>query len=221
MILTRTFMIKLPVYNQEGKKTSKTVTLNAQIFGVAVKPALIQLAVEAQRSHQHKPWAHTKTRSERRGGGAKPWRQKGTGRARAGSRRSPLWRKGGVTFGPRKERNFLKKINRKARRKAILMVLSDRVGHKAVVIVDKLICKEGKTKEVANLLGRLPLQKKPLVLVTKRNIRLRRAARNLPNVKTLAVNSLNVLDLLACDSLLVSVAGLHLLEKTYGPHKLI
>lgn len=211
--------MKLPVYNQAGEKTSKTVTLNTNIFGVAVKPELIQLAVEAQRSRRRKPLAHTKTRAERRGGGAKPWRQKGTGRARAGSRRSSLWRKGGVTFGPRKERNFSKKINRKARRKAILMILSDRVKHKAVVIVDKLVCKEGKTKEMATLLQRLPLQKKPLVLVMKKNVFLRRAARNLPNVKTLAVNNLNVIDLLDYDSLLVSVAGLRMLEKTYGPHE--
>lgn len=209
--------MKIAVYNQEGKKTDEKVTLPADIFAVKIQPTLVQQAVEVQRSRMRRPVAHTKTRSERRGGGAKPWRQKGTGRARAGSRRSPLWRKGGVTFGPRKVRNFVKKMNRKARRKAILMVLSDRARAEEITVIKKLKLNQGKTKEILDLIRGLPLKRKPLILLAQSDDLVWRAVRNLPQTKALVSHTLNILDLVDHDSILLTRKALKVLEKTYRP----
>ena len=115
--------MKVAVYNQEGKAVS-TVELDPAVFGVKPNSAVLHQAVVAQQANARTALAHTKTRGEISGGGKKPWKQKGTGRARAGSIRSPIWRGGGIVFGPRKIRNFSKKLNRKVHRAAILMALS-------------------------------------------------------------------------------------------------
>ena len=114
-------LIKVNVYSQNGEKV-KDMALSESIFKVQAKHELIHQAMLAQMGNERQPIAHTKDRSEVRGGGAKPWRQKGTGRARAGSSRSPIWIGGGVTFGPTNERNFSKKINKKMRQKAMFMI---------------------------------------------------------------------------------------------------
>jgi len=207
--------MKLPIYNLEGKKTGKTISLAPEIFGLEPNPVLVQQAVEAQRSGSRKVIAHTKTRSERRGGGAKPWRQKGTGRARAGSRRSPLWRKGGVTFGPRQNRNFVKRINRKARRRAVVVVLSDRAQSGDIVALESLKGTTGKTKGMVSLLAKLPLKAKVLILLSCQDEMIRRAARNLSKIKVLGAQSLNVIDLLNCDSILMPVKAVKIIEKIY------
>ncbi len=207
--------MKLPIYNLEGKKTGKTISLAPEIFGLEPNPVLVQQAVEAQRSGSRRVIAHTKTRSERRGGGAKPWRQKGTGRARAGSRRSPLWRKGGVTFGPRKNRNFLKRINRKARRKAVVMVLSDRAQSSDIIALASLKNTTGKTKEMVSLLAKFPLKARVLILLSCKDEMIRRAARNLSKIKVLGAQSLNVIDLLNCGSILMPVKAVKIIEERY------
>lgn len=211
--------MKLPVYNLEGRKTGKTVDLPAEIFALKVNPVLIQEAVEAQRSKSRPVSAHTKTRAERRGGGAKPWAQKGTGRARAGSRRSPLWHKGGVIFGPRPERNFRKKINKKARRKAILMVLSERANSQNITIVEMLKIPRPQTKKLLALLKKLPLKQKPLILLGRMDRNIKLAARNLPKVKVLPGNSLNVVDLVNYDSILMPQEVIKIIEETYSNNK--
>ncbi|MFA4880916.1 MAG: 50S ribosomal protein L4 [Candidatus Doudnabacteria bacterium] len=208
--------MKLPIYNLDGRKSGKFVNLAPEIFDVAVNPVLVNQAVVAQRAKSRHPIAHTKTRSERRGGGAKPWKQKGTGRARAGSRRSPLWRKGGIVFGPRSERNFIKRINRKARRKAILMVLSNRVKMGEVVIVKELKIPEARTKQMAIFLEKFPLQSKPLILLSQKDEKVRRASRNLSSLKVLAADSLNVVDLLDRNCILMPLAAVKIIEKTYS-----
>jgi len=208
--------MKLPIYNLEGKKTGKFVTLAPEIFGVAANPVLVHQAAIAQRAKNRHPVAHTKTRAERHGGGAKPWKQKGTGRARAGSRRSPLWRKGGVIFGPRSERNFAKKINKKARRKAIQMILSDRAQTGAVVVVQELKIPEAKTKQVVALLQKFPLKSKPLILLSQKDEKIRRSARNLASLKVLDAISLNVVDLLDCNCILMPLTAVKTIEQTYS-----
>ncbi len=115
--------MNISVYNQEGKEVGSTV-LPKEIFGLEVSPDLVHQVVLSQTSNRRVAVAHTKDRSDVRGGGRKPWRQKGTGRARHGSRRSPIWKGGVVTFGPNKQRNFKKKINKEMRKKALLMGLS-------------------------------------------------------------------------------------------------
>src|SRR3989338_4584896 len=127
--------MNVTVYQQETGEPSGTTELNDRIFNVPVKPALIQRAVRTQESNSRQVLAHTKTRAEVRGGGRKPWKQKGTGRARHGSIRSPLWVGGGITFGPRSNRNFTQKVNRKVRKQALLMVLSDKVANDRLIVV--------------------------------------------------------------------------------------
>ena len=146
--------IKYDMYSQTGEKI-KQVDLNPAIFGVELNNTLVHQAAVAQMSNARNVLAHTKDRSEESGGGKKPWRQKGTGRARHGSSRSPIWIGGGGTFGPTKNRNFSKKINKKKKSKALFMCLSDRVNDKDLVLLDQLVTKENKTKEFVALIKNL------------------------------------------------------------------
>ncbi|MDD5071998.1 MAG: 50S ribosomal protein L4 [Patescibacteria group bacterium] len=144
--------IKINIYNQKAEVVGE-MDLSDKVFGVPANKGLVHQAVVAQMANNRQVLAHTKDRSEVRGGGRKPWRQKGTGRARAGSSRSPIWTGGGVTFGPRKDRNFSKNINKKMRKKAILMVLSDKVANGNFLVMDKLEIDEYKTKVFNKIIG--------------------------------------------------------------------
>ncbi len=147
-------MPKVKVYNQDGAIVGSQ-ELSEKVFGVEPKAAVIHQVAKAMMANKRQVLAHTKTRGEVRGGGIKPWRQKGTGRARHGSIRSPLWVGGGVTFGPRNDRNFKQKINNKMRRKAIAMGLSDRVKEDKFVVLDKIEMGEIKTKGIIKMFGKL------------------------------------------------------------------
>jgi len=209
-------MLKVKVYNLEGKELEE-IKLDSSIFGVAANPALIHQVVEAQRANTRFKLAHTKTRSEVRGGGKKPWQQKGTGRARHGSIRSPLWRGGGIIFGPRKEREFAQKINKKMKRKALYMVLSDKVKDNNFIVVDKLALSKIKTKDFVNILKKLPTKKanSTLVVLPGRDEIITKSVRNVKKVKTISANSLNVFDILKYNFLLVDKTGLEKLIETY------
>jgi len=210
-------MITVPTYNIEGEKTGK-IDLPESIFGVKINQDLIYQAVNAQTANSRYHLTHTKDRSEVRGGGRKPWRQKGTGRARHGSIRSPLWRGGGITFGPRKEELFERKINKKAKRKALFMALSSKVNDKELIILDELKISEPKTKIMSKILDNI-FDKKPenvLIAVSKRDENIIRASRNILRTKTILANSLNVLDLLSFKYLLLDKEGIKVIEKTYG-----
>lgn len=208
-------MLIAKVYNQEGKEI-KTLELPEDIFAVKVKPTLLHEVVTSTRANQRENLSHTKGRSEVRGGGKKPWRQKGTGRARHGSIRSPLWRGGGVTFGPTKERNFSERINDKVRKQALRMVLTNKLANDQIFIVDKLAIKDGKTKVLneffINLIGK---NKKATLVMAKNNENVIRASKNLPNVQTLPFNSLNVLDLLRNPSLVITEKAIMQAIKLY------
>lgn len=145
-------MEKYPVYNIKAEKI-KEAELNPAVFGVKVKESVVHQVMVAQMANARVAIAHTKTKGEVRGGGIKPWKQKGTGRARHGSIRSPLWKGGGVTFGPRKDRNFSQKVNKKMKTKALFMCLSDKVKNGLMVLVDKLNLAEGKTKEMTGVVN--------------------------------------------------------------------
>ncbi len=152
--------MKIPVYNIEGKEMGNAL-LPKEIFDVKMNPDLIHQVVVSQMSNRRQITAHTKDRSEVRGGGKKPWRQKGTGRARHGSIRSPLWKGGGVTFGPRKDKVFKKEIPNKIRRKALFMVLSEKVRKNLLVLLDELkIPKSPETTGIAAQKG-LAIDKSP------------------------------------------------------------
>ena len=137
-------------YNIKGEKSGK-IELPGRIFDVTWKPILVKQVFDGEQANKRHPWAHTKTRGEVRGGGKKPWRQKGTGRARHGSIRSPIWKGGGVSHGPRNERNYEVKINKKMKRGALFSLLSKKLKEKEIVFLDKFILEKPKTKE-ANII---------------------------------------------------------------------
>lgn len=195
------------IYNIEGNEAGMR-ELPEAVFGVVVKPELIQSVSRAQMANAFIPYAHTKDRSEVRGGGKKPWKQKGTGRARAGSSRSPLWSGGGVTFGPRNTKNPELKINKKEKQAAMRMVLTDKLASGRLIIVDSFEKASGKTAEVAKLLATVAESRPAIVATEKSNPVLTRAASNLPRTNTVLANSLNVRDLLKHRYLIVDNAGI-------------
>ncbi|MFH1536535.1 MAG: 50S ribosomal protein L4 [Patescibacteria group bacterium] len=208
-------MDKVKVYNLEGKETGE-IDLDQDIFDIDIKEVVIHQVLVAQKANSRTRYAQVKTRSEVRGGGKKPWRQKGTGRARAGSSRSPLWKGGGVTFGPNKEVNYSKKINKKVRTKALKMVLTDKVKSKRLLLLENLDLPELKTKKLAELLNNLPAKGKSVLISTaKKNDNLFKAAGNLPKIGMVAANSLNVYDLLKNEFFIIDKAGLEVIIKTY------
>jgi large subunit ribosomal protein L4 len=158
--------------------------------------------------------AHTKTRGEVRGGGKKPWRQKGTGRARHGSIRSPIWVGGGIAHGPRSDRNYAKRLTKKAKKAVMAMVLSDKAKSDALLALDAF-ASDGKTKAMAAMLKKLPVGRKVLLVTPKSEPMAIRASRNLQSLRTVSVGDVSVLDILKADSVVAPVATLDLLEKGY------
>lgn len=205
-------MLKVKVYNMKGEVVGEE-KLDPALFGVEIKPGLIHEVVVAQKANVRQILAHTKDRGEVRGGGRKPWRQKGTGRARHGSIRSPIWRGGGVTFGPTKERNFKQKINKKARRKALLMCLSDKVVNKKLLLLDQLKLPEIKTKLMTKILENLPCKgKSVMIALSNYDPKIIKSASNLPKVCTIEVRNLNVYDLLIHEYFLAPLETIKALE---------
>jgi large subunit ribosomal protein L4 len=209
-------MAKVKVYNLQGKETEE-LKLDSDIFDIKINPNLVYQVVEVQKNNARQNLAHTKTRAEVRGGGRKPWRQKGTGRARHGSTRSPIWVGGGVTFGPSIERNFAKKINKKMKRKALFMTLTDKLRENQLVVTDKLELAEIRTKELANILNKLPTKeaKSVLLVLDQKNEVISKSAKNLPKINIILANSLNIMDILKHDYLLIDKAGIKKITETF------
>jgi len=210
-------MAMVNVYNWEGKETG-AVELAPEIFGVKSKKGLLHEMVRNMTANRRQVLAHTKTKGEVSGGGKKPWRQKGTGRARAGSIRSPLWRGGGVIFGPRRDRNFKVKINKKTKRLAFLMALSEKVKNKGLLLLENFNLETPKTKLVSGLLKKLPIKSKRVLIVfpkrqETKNMSL--AARNITNVEQADLGSLNLLDLLKSGTILTVKDTVDYWHKTY------
>ncbi len=198
-----------------GEKVG-SMELAKSLFDVKVDQALIHEAVTAQKANSREAIAHTKTRGEVAGSSKKPWKQKGTGRARHGSTKSPIWIGGGITFGPRNDRNFTLKMNKKAKRKALAMVLSDKVANDKFIAVDELLLKEGKTKELVRMLKKMPIsKKKTLIILPPEEKGIATAAKNLPGISTMPANTLNVVDLLKTDVVLISKSAVEMIMQTY------
>lgn len=222
-------MPEASVYNFQGEVVKK-ITLDDSIFNVSAKPEIVREAVVAQVANSRVVLAHTKDRSEVRGGGRKPWKQKGTGRARHGSIRSPLWIGGGITFGPTSERNFEKKINKKVRKSALKMVLSDKARENKIYLIEDPMLKEQKTKSSYTLLKNLKLRKsknsenktkkakeqKVLVVLTKEKKDLWRYFKNLDRVTVISADSLNVVDLLKNQCVVAPLSCIDSIVKTYN-----
>ena len=204
------------VYNQEGKEVSE-LKLNEAIFDLPWNADLVHQAVRTASANKRQVLASTKDRSEVSGGGRKPWRQKGTGRARHGSIRSPIWKGGGITFGPTKERVFKLKINKKMARKAFLTALSTKAKDSELLVLDDLKLSAPKTKEMAKIMKNFPQVKTSLlVLAGKKDENLKRAGRNLPNLRIINIDNLNILDILKYKHLIFTKDGIEYLNKKYG-----
>lgn len=208
-------MAVISLYNTKGDKVG-SLELEASLFDVKANPALVHEAVVAQQANSRVAIAHTKNRGEVAGSSKKPWKQKGTGRARHGSTKSPIWIGGGITFGPRSDRNFSVKINKQAKRKALAMVLSEKVANEKFVAIDALTLKDGKTKELAEILKNLPIsKKKTLIILPPEQKDVALAAQNLKGIETMPANTLNVVDLLKTDVILMSKDAVDMVTKTY------
>jgi len=225
--------VKVKFYNQKAEEVGEE-KLNSDIFGVEAKPELIHQVVVAQQKNARQVLAHTKGRSDVRGGGKKPWKQKGTGRARAGSSRSPIWIGGGVTFGPTNARNFSVKINKKMKQKALYMSLSDRVKENSMIVLDKLEIDKIKTKDVAKVLEKINKNiiskienkankedkkvKNPTVLMVlgKDSENIYKSAANIERVGVISAESLNIVDVLRYKYLLTTADALKSIEEVYG-----
>ena len=207
--------MKITVYSQEGKEISQTL-LPKEIFEVPVSLDLIHQVAVSQMANRRKVIAHTKDRGEVRGGGKKPWRQKGTGRARHGSIRSPIWRGGGVTFGPTKKRVFKKKIPKKMRKKALFMVLSAKAKDNLLIVLDKFNLDQVKTKLIIQVLNKLPSRNQSsLIALPKVEKNLVLSTRNIPKVETIEARNLNVLDLLSFKYLIIPKESIKVIKDTF------
>ena len=202
------------VFDKTGKKVSD-IALSDAIFAITPNASAMHLCVVAYLANQRQGTQSTLTRAEVRGGGKKPWRQKGSGRARQGSIRSPQWTHGGVALGP-KPREYGKTVNKKVRRLAMKSALSSKVAAEELIVLDSLEMNEIKTKEVVSVLKALETGRKVLIVLPEKNETVYRSARNIKGVKTTLVSTLNVYDILNCDSLVVLKDAVSKIEEVYA-----
>lgn len=214
--------MKVDIFDKQNKKT-ETIELSERIFNVKWSSSLVHQAFLAQIAGKHEPLAHTKGRGEVSGGGKKPWRQKGTGRARHGSSRSPLWKGGGVTFGPSNERVFAKKINKKMNRLAIFSVLSKKIKDDEFKIIDSfgIEGEKAKTATMVKFLNNLFGKKESALLVPFSENNINKAISNIKNVGAVRPQSLNVYDLLKYKNIILEKEAVNEIEKHYKSYKVI
>ena len=202
------------VFDKTGKKVSD-IALSDAIFAITPNASAMHLCVVAYLANQRQGTQSTLTRAEVRGGGKKPWRQKGSGRARQGSIRSPQWTHGGIALGP-KPREYGKTVNKKVRRLAMKSALSSKVAAEELIVLDSLEMNEIKTKEVVGVLKALETGKKVLIVLPEKNETVYRSARNIKGVMTTLVSTINVYDILNCDSLVVLKDAVSKIEEVYA-----
>ena len=207
-------MPKIDVYDINGKKV-KELELNESIFGIEPNEEVVHSVLINFLANQRQGTQSTKTRAEVSGGGRKPWRQKGTGRARQGSTRAPQWIKGGIALGP-KPRSYKYTVNKKERALAVKSVLSSKVLDNELVVVDSIPMKEIKTKEMVKTLSNLKVEGKTLIMLPEKNENVQKSARNIENVKTTLVGTINIYDLLKYNKLVVTEETIKKLEEVYA-----
>lgn len=206
-------MANVSVYNIEGKEVG-SIELNDSIFGVEINEHLVHMAVVQQLANKRQGTQSAKTRADVRGGGRKPWRQKGTGHARQGSTRSPQWTGGGVVFAP-KPRSYAFKMNKQEKAAAIKSALTSRVAASKLVVLDDIKFDEIKTKKFQQILNNLKLNK-ALVVLGEKNENVTLSARNIPAVRTVLTNSINVYDILKYDTLVLTKDAVAKIEEVYA-----
>lgn len=207
-------MPKVALYDMNGAQIGE-LELNDNVFGIKPNKSVMYDFVKMQLANKRVGSASTKTRAEVRGGGRKPWRQKGTGRARVGSIRNPIWTGGGVAFGP-KPRDYSYRLPRKVRRLAMKSALSSKVLENNIIVVDELNFDEPKTKQMVATLQALNSDKKTLIVTADGNSNVIKSARNIPGVKPLRVDLINVYDLLNYDTLLITRDAVNRVEEVYA-----
>ncbi len=195
-------MPKVALYNTKGDQIGE-IELNDAVFGIEPNEAVVHEAVVMQLASLRRGTHSVKSRGEVRGGGRKPWKQKGTGRARAGTTRSPLWRKGGIIFGP-KPRDYSYHLPRKKARLAVRSVLSAKVRDGEIIVLDQLEFTEPQTKQMVEVLANLKVDQKTLVVTAEQDLNVQKSARNIPGVKPLGAEGINVYDLVNHDRLLIT-----------------
>lgn len=216
--------ITLDVYSTEGIVVSQK-ELPGTIFNTPVKEDVVHFVVVVQQSNVRAGTSSSKTRGEVRGGGKKPWRQKGTGRARHGSIRSPIWKGGGVVFGPRTSRNWEKRINKKVKKAALRMVLSDKAQNGSLFLLDALTLSAPKTREAVGFLSRLPLtgaggrSVRVGVVLPAHSPELSRSMRNIPNVIIFSPSRLNIVELLKCKKVVAPLKSIEEIVTALGEKK--
>ncbi len=207
-------MPNMKVVNMAGKEVGE-IALSEKVFGAEVNKAVLHTAVRAFLMNQRQGTQSTLTRTEVSGGGKKPWKQKGTGHARQGSTRSPQWTHGGVALGP-KPRSYRVTLNKNVRRKALFCALSDKVVSNDMVVVDAITATEYKTKAMVEMLTALGAKKKALVVLPEVNEFVIKSLANLPGVKSTQWNTVNVYDVLNCDTLVVAKDAVAKIEEVYA-----
>ncbi|MBQ8861462.1 MAG: 50S ribosomal protein L4 [Clostridia bacterium] len=207
-------MPNVKVLNMAGAEVGE-IALNDAVFAVEVSKAVLHSAVRAYLLNQRQGTQSTLTRSEVSGGGKKPWRQKGTGRARQGSTRSPQWTHGGIALGP-KPRDYHVDLNKKVKRLALLGALSGKVAESAFVVIDAITATEYKTRVMADMLKAVNAGKKALVVFAEKNDMAVASCKNIPGVKTAYTNTLNVYDILNCDTVVIEKAATEKITEVYA-----
>ncbi len=207
-------MPKVALYDINGSQVGD-IELNDAIFGIEMNNHAMYEAVKNYLANQRQGTQSAKTRAEVRGGGRKPWRQKGTGRARQGSIRAPQWKGGGVVFAP-KPRDYSYSIPKKVKRLALKSALTSKVVDKEIIVLDSLTLEQAKTKEMVKVLSNLKANKKSLIVIPERDENVVRATANIPGVKTAYVNTINVYDILNCDSFIITKDAVNKVEEVYA-----
>ena len=207
-------MPKVALYDITGSQIGD-IELKDDVFGVEVNTHVMYEAVKNYLANQRQGTQSAKTRAEVRGGGRKPWRQKGTGHARQGSIRAPQWKGGGVVFAP-KPRDYSYSIPKKVKRLALKSALSSKVLDQEIIVVDSLTLAEPKTKEMVKVLKNLNSGKKALIVIPERDENVVRASANIEGVKTAYVNTINVYDILNCDSFIITKDAVNKVEEVYA-----
>lgn len=211
-------MMAIATYTKTGTKAATPAKLAKDVFAVATNNhELIKLAYTAYLSNGRDNLAQTKTRGLVRGGGKKPWKQKGTGRARVGSSRTPVWRGGGIVFGPTGEENYTKRISQQSKHLALRQVLSMAAKDDKIKVIEAFECKDGKVSKTAALLKKLDAKGRILLVVTQKDDLLERATRNLPELKAVHATYLNVFDILNADAIVITEDALAATTKWLEP----
>ena len=207
-------MPNMKVVNMAGKEVG-AIELSEKVFGAKVNEAVLHTAVRAYLMNQRQGTQSTLTRSEVSGGGRKPWKQKGTGHARQGSTRSPQWTHGGIALGP-KPRSYRIELNKGIKRAALFSALSSKVAGGEMIVVDNITANEYKTKDMVKMLAAVGAAKKTLVVLPEVNDFVIKSCANIEGVKTTQWNTINVYDILNCDTLIVAQGAVAKIEEVYA-----